>query len=55
MNKNLTAIYIYIYVNISKAFDCLNHDILLSKLRYYGLNDDAFSLLKKLPYQWRSI
>ena len=44
MNKNLTAINIY--VHISKAFDCLNHDILLSKLRYYGLNDDALSLLK---------
>ena len=44
MNKNLTAINIY--VDISKSFDCLNHDILFSKLRYYGLNNDALSLLK---------
>ena len=44
MNKNLTPINIY--VDVSKAFDCLNHDILLSKLRFYGLSDDALSLLK---------
>ena len=44
MNKNLTPINIY--VDLSKAFDCLNHDILLSKLRFYGLSDDALSFLK---------
>ena len=44
MNKNITPINIY--VDLSKAFDCLNHDILLSKLRFYGLRDDALSLLK---------
>ena len=46
MNKNLTAINIY--VEFSKAFDCLNQDVLLSKLRFYGLSDDALSLLKNI-------
>ena len=44
MNKNLTPINIY--VDLFKAFDCLNHDILLSKLRFYELSDNALSLLK---------
>ena len=44
MNKNLTSINIY--VDLSTGFDCLNHDILLSILRFYGLSDDALSLLK---------
>ena len=44
MNKNL--IPINIYVDLSKAFDCFNHDILLSKLRFYSLSDNALSLLK---------
>ena len=46
MNKNLTPINIY--VDLSKAFNCLNHDILLSKLRFYGLSDDALSLPKNI-------
>ena len=44
MNRNLTPVNVYI--DLSKAFDCSDHDILLSKLKFYGLNDNAIRLLK---------
>ena len=42
MYRNLTPVNMYI--NLSKAFDCLDCNILLSK--FYGLNDNAIGLLK---------
>ena len=44
MNQNLSPVNIY--VDLSKSFDCLDHAILLSKLNYYGLNDNAINLLE---------
>ena len=44
MNRNLTPVNVYI--DLSKAFDCLDHNIFLSKLKFYGLSDDAIRLLK---------
>ena len=44
MNQNFSPINIYI--DLCKAFDCLDHAILLSKLKYYGLNVNAIKLLK---------
>ena len=34
------------YIDLAKAFDSLNHDILLDKLSYHGVNGTAKTLLK---------
>ncbi len=37
---------INIYLDLSKAFNILNHNILLHKLEYYGVQDTSFNLFK---------
>ena len=56
MDRNINCINqnscpINIYLDLSKGFDSLKYDILLSKLQYYGLQNKTLLLLKSYLHE----
>jgi hypothetical protein len=35
-----------LFCDLQKAFDCVNHDILLAKMKFYGITSIAYNLIR---------
>jgi hypothetical protein len=40
-----------IFCDLTKAFDCVNYEILLAKFHFYGIQDSFFLSLCSITYQ----
>jgi hypothetical protein len=43
---NIKTLVEGIFCDLEKAFDCVNHDLLMEKLKFYGIVGNAYALIK---------
>jgi hypothetical protein len=38
-----------IFCDLEKAFDCVNHDLLMKTLKFYGIVGNAYNFIRSYP------